>query len=295
MSKKMVNIRYKLLFQNNSKPFLRWPGGKRWLIPILKKELQEMPINKYIEPFLGGGAVFFSINKIPSILSDINEELVNTYIQIRDNPNGVVKELKTKPINKEYYNHVRRSKPKSRISQAVRFLYLNRTSFSGLYRLNKEGHFNVPYGGGKRTTGVLWRDGLINCAAKALENVRIICSDFEKVIDIASKGDFVYCDPTYTVKHNNNGFRRYNEQIFSWEDQKRLAICCQKAVERGATVVVSNAYHKEIRQIYPSFKAHEVKRLSLLSAMPQYRSNVKEYLLIGINPKNHLPIQDHFK
>lgn len=264
-------------------PFLRWPGGKRWLTPILREELQGYisSSRKYFEPFLGGGALFFGMAEIPSLLADINFDLVNVYIQVRDNPNKLIKELKKLQVTKENYYKLRDTCFKSSLSMAVRFLFLNRTSFSGLYRINREGKFNVPFGGGDRTHEVLWRDGLIVKASRALQRAEVICADFEETISMAKERDIVYCDPTYTVKHNNNGFRRYNERVFSWNDQERLAQSCRLAVKRGALVLVSNAYHEEVRRLYPSFRTRLVKRLSRLSAKPQFRCWADEYLLIG--------------
>ena len=117
-----------------------------------------------------------------------------------------------------------------------------------MYRLNQQGEFNVPFGGGERTTAPLWEYNLLTSSARALRGAKLLAVDFEQAISEAKKGDLVYCDPTYTVAHNNNGFIRYNERNFSWEDQKRLSRSCHSAAARGALVIVSNAYHFGARE-----------------------------------------------
>lgn len=266
---------------NNAKPFIRWPGGKRWLIPTVLKEIGNIVPKRYIEPFLGGGAIFFSTSFPKCILSDLNVELVNAYEQVRDNPMKLIDKLKKYPINKAFYDEIKNKKYSSPISKAARFLYLNRTAFSGIYRTNLNGEYNVPYGGGSRTQKILWEQNLIINASKQLQNKILICSDFEAIIKKANNGDIVYCDPTYTVRHNNNGFRRYNEKIFSWEDQIRLAKCCNNAVSKGAIVIVSNAFHKEVSELYKGFTHIRVERPSMLSVDPVFRTKTVESLFIS--------------
>ena len=166
------------------------------------------------------------------------------------------------------------------IHRAVRFLYLNRTAFSGMYRLNKQGHFNVPYGGGQRTPKPLWEKNLLKIACHALQSSTLTTMDFEESIQNAGENDLIYCDPTYTTAHNNNGFIRYNEQNFSWADQIRLADACQKASERGAIVIVSNAYHCEIAKLYPNAQTCVLERMSCLCPKTSKRNAVKEYLFV---------------
>jgi DNA adenine methylase len=225
-----------------AKPFLKWPGGKRWLIPYIHNLLKEQVFDRYFEPFLGGGAVFFSLHPRVATLSDVNAELVNTYLQVKARPLDLIEKLKKIPVDKETYLSLREASPINPVDRAVRFLYLNRTAFGGMYRLDREGHFNVPFGGGERTPEPLWRDNLLINASEILRNTVIATADFEEILARTGKGDLVYCDPTYTVSHNNNGFIRYNERNFSWSDQVRLARVCREAATRGATILVSNAF-----------------------------------------------------
>jgi DNA adenine methylase len=261
-------------------PFIRWPGGKRWLVPKMKKILRGLRFKRYFEPFLGGGAFYFSFTPGPAVLSDINKDLVNTYIHVRDHAEQLVAELQRLAINKATYETFRETTFESSFYRAVRFLYLNRTGFSGIYRVNAKGNFNVPYGGGDRTLIPLLKNNLLLRASKALQGTRIVCADFDDLIVEAKDGDLLYCDPIYTVSHNNNGFRRYNESVFSWEDQERLGKACQAAARRGCTVIVSNAFHHEIRNVYSGAEIYTFKRWSGLSSNPNKRKPRDEYLFI---------------
>lgn len=261
-------------------PFLKWLGGKRWLIPKIRDEISDLKFDRYIELFLGGGAAFFILGIRPAVLSDINGELINAYIQVRDNVDRILKRLKGIKTDSETYYKIRNTNPTNELARAVRFIYLNRTAFSGIYRVNNKGEFNVPFGNYGNSTEVLWKGKLLSKASKLLQGTTIVCSDFERILDKAKKGDLVYCDPTYTTMHNNNGFRKYNEKCFSWADQERLAIVCNKAASRGATILVSNAYHEDLLRLYDRFEAHVVKRKSVLCPEPSKRKMVQEYLFI---------------
>ena len=149
-----------------------------------------------------------------------------------------------------------------------------------MYRLNKKGIFNVPYGGGDRTPEPLWRDNLLINCQRSLKKAKLINCDFEELLSKASENDFVYCDPTYTTAHNNNGFIRYNEQNFSWADQKRLSAICKKIAQKGATVVVSNAYHYDLKKLYKGAQLYVFDRNSLLCPIPSKRGKTKEFLFV---------------
>jgi DNA adenine methylase len=166
------------------------------------------------------------------------------------------------------------------MTKTARFLYLNRTAFGGMYRLNSNGQFNVPFGGGQRTPAPLWERALVKRASDALDGVTIMCADFEETINMARAGDVVYCDPTCTVAHDRNAFIRYNEKNFSREDQKRLAETAKAAVARGATVLVTNAHHRSIRELYSDAEVQHLKRRSLVSTDPAKRREVSEYLFV---------------
>ena len=266
--------------QSNSPltPFLKWPGGKRWLVPKLLSTVGDRTLETYYEPFLGGGALFFALQPDNSVLTDLNSDLINTYHQVKHNPDQLLDRIRDLSVTKTSYYALRESDPKILLDRAVRFLFLNRTAFGGMYRLNRSGQFNVPYGGGERTTKPLWERNLISNASLALENTTLKASDFEPIMAQACSGDVIYCDPTYTVAHNNNGFIRYNESNFSWDDQKRLANSCKSAARRGAFVIVSNAVHNDILTLFKPTHHIIVNRYSCLSPIPRYRRHVEEYL-----------------
>src|ERR1700682_944422 len=227
-------------------PFLRWPGGKRWLPVQLVDLLRGIRFGRYFEPFLGGGAVYFALRPANSTLSDLNEDLINTYRQVRRCPFVLESALRALPVNARTYGSIRASCPRSAFDRATRFLYLNRTAFAGMYRTNKSGMFNVPFGEPGRTLDVLWRGARLSRAARALKGTELMACDFEEIVNRAGQGDLVYCDPIYSVVHNDNGFVRYNETVFSWRDQERLCCAAPWARRRGATGLVSNANHTSV-------------------------------------------------
>jgi DNA adenine methylase len=263
-----------------SLPFLKWPGGKRWAAPIIARLLAESLTGTYYEPFLGGGAVFFHLQPKKAVLSDINPDLIETYVAVQRNPDGVLERLQRLRVSKREYYRIRSEVPNGELLRAARFLYLNRTAFGGIYRLNHEGEFNVPYGGGKRTPNILWKNELITKSSESLVGTKILCRNYETILSDAGQGDAVYCDPTYTVTHDRNCFVRYNEMNFAWADQQRLALAVARAVERGATVVVSNAHHPAVLDLYPNAEVRTLSRTSCVSRDPNKRRSVEEYLFV---------------
>jgi DNA adenine methylase len=260
-------------------PFLKWPGGKRWAAPRIVEIIRECLTGTYYEPFLGGGAVFFHLRPERAVLSDINDDLINTYEIVKSNSDELLAIIKAMPVSSVHYYRIRDSEPSEPLLRAGRLLYLNRTAFGGVYRLNKLGKFNVPYGG-DRTPEALWRNKLIKLASVALAHADIRVGDFEFIMNEVGEGDVVYCDPTYTVAHDSNGFRRYNERNFAWLDQERLAHAAVRALRRGATVVVSNAHHQSIKKLYPFGECIELTRYSNVSPNRNARRQVQEYLFV---------------
>jgi|SRR5665213_1008863 len=239
------------------KPFLKWAGGKRWLTSsdLLPKFA---PYAKYVEPFLGSGSVFFSTNPQKAILADSNDELVNCYQAIKHRPNLVRRYLVQHRRNHsdEYYYQLRDTQPASAFARAARFIYLNRTCWNGLYRVNRRGIFNVPRG---TKNSILFADEDFALISERLADAEIVCADFEFTIGKAKRGDLVFADPPYTVLHNNNGFIKYNETIFSWDDQIRLRDCLVEAARRGVQVYLTNADHESVRNLYEGLG--EISRL----------------------------------
>ncbi|WP_430414762.1 DNA adenine methylase [Parasphingorhabdus sp.] len=260
------------------KPFLKWAGGKRWLTGHERINFPPQ-FQTYFEPFLGGGAIFLHLRPRSAVLSDVNERLVETYDEIQNNPSGILDllTLHQEAHCKDYYYRIRVTEFDTSTQRAAQFLYLNRTCWNGLYRVNKKGKFNVPIGTKDR---VLDPTEDFFEISKILKRAKLICGDFEKTIDMAGMGDFVFCDPPYTTRHNNNGFVKYNENIFSWDDQKRLAYAAFRAKKRGATVIVTNADHSSVRDLYQN--AEELKsmgRMTVISGKNKGRSATTELLV----------------
>jgi DNA adenine methylase len=264
-------------------PFIKWPGGKRWVARQIAELVAARLSGTYFEPFLGGGAVFFHLRPFRAVLADVNEDLIATYRTVRRDSGAIVGRLRRYRVTEEDYYRIRARDPKDPVARAARFLYLNRTAFGGVYRLNLEGRFNVPYGGGERTPAILWQTEILERAGRALRRAQLKVSDFEPVLNLARAGDVAYCDPTYTVAHDNNGFVRYNERNFSWSDQKRLAAVADAATRRGATVIISNAHHASILELYPAAQFTILTRISRVTPKVSLRRPVDE-LLITLNP-----------
>lgn len=259
--------------------FLRWAGGKRWLSEHLSDYINCYEFNRYFEPFLGGGSTFFSLRPKKSVLSDCNGELINTYVQVKLDYIGVERSLRKLPNTEDSYKQIRESIPLSEIERAARFIYLNRTCFNGLYRINQRGQFNVPYGGGDRGYESLLTNQVLGIASKALQKSRIVCQDFESSLQKSGTGDIVYCDPAYTVAHNSNGFVRYNEKVFSWNDQCRLRDSAFSAASRGAIILVSNAAHESLMKLYHPFKPFTLTRGCTVGGKVG-RGHFNEYLFL---------------
>ncbi len=257
-------------------PLLKWTGGKR---SILKHLIELVPrsFNQYYEPFFGGGALFFALHSHNPILSDNNKDLINCYTQIRDCPNDVITYLSRYKNTEIDYYKVRNSIPRKGAEKAARLIFLVTLSFNGIYRINKEGMFNVPYGHKKHLRPC--NPVAIHSASAALASAELHCQDFASAVASARKGDFVYFDPPYTVAHGNNGFLKYNAKIFSWQDQIRLSITATNLAKRGCNILVSNADHPSILSLYRGFKISRVLRHSIISASSNYRRPVTELLI----------------
>jgi len=259
-------------------PFLRWPGGKRWLSPLLEKLAANIPYVRYVEPFLGGGSIYFALNPARALLADINFDLIEVYKTVRQHPHEVEAALDDLSLGEKSYYRIRARKPKTAIRRSAKFIYLNRTSFSGLYRVNALGNFNVPYGGDRNPSDLISRKSIIH-AAERLSSAVLCSCDFGLTVNMSGSGDLVYCDPTYTVSHNKNGFIRYNESNFSWNDQVRLRNSAVSAAERGASVLVSNAHHRHLLKLYRGFSYLIVKRYSALAPAVVHRGQTSELLI----------------
>ena len=258
--------------------FLRWAGSKRALLPQI---VEALPANfgVYREPFLGSGALFFLLRPERAALSDACSDLVQAFEAVRDDVGAVLRYLEPLKPDKETFYSVRGNRSRGRIRHAAEFIYLNKTCWNGLYRVNSDGEFNVPYGAPK--TEFIADPANLRACSKALRapGVSLNTSHFTDALADVSPGDLVFLDPPYVTGHNNNGFIDYNEKLFSWADQERAAECAIKAAQAGAHVIVTNAFHQAVLDLYPGFEMRPLVRHSTLASSASARREVTEAVL----------------
>lgn len=259
--------------------FLKWAGGKRWLIPLVKDRLPEY--QTYYEPCLGSGCLFFALEPKQSVISDTNPDLINCYRQVKNHCSSVIKILKKLPATKEMYYKIRDHyySKGDYIKRAAYFIFLNKTCWNGLYRVNNQGNFNVPSGDLDRERLIYQEDHLM-LVSQRLKNSKIICADFEEVVNTAKKGDLVYFDPPYVTSHLKNGFIKYNSKLFSQIDELRLSRVAGVLSSKGVHVMVSNAAHPLIKELYDGqFYKNEISRFSGIAADISRRTKFVELLV----------------
>lgn len=266
-----------------SNTFLKWAGGKKWFV---NRENMRFPdeYNRYIEPFLGSGAVFFYLEPQEAILSDINNELINTYIAVRDEIEAVYRNLKIHERHhcREYYYQIRDSNTRTLATSAARMIYLNKSCFNGIYRVNRQGEFNVPYGTKEAIS--FNHENLVE-SSNVLQNAQIFCRDFEATIDMAQESDFIFCDPPYAVVNEENRFIGYNADVFSWKDQIRLAEALIRAKDRKVKIIMTNVEHKDVRRLYENIKGvtlDTVQRKCFIAGAAEGRKIYQE-LIVSAN------------
>lgn len=266
--------------------FLKWPGGKRWFIGRYFNIFPSV-YNRYIEPFLGSGSVFFYLEPKQSLLSDTNEELINLYNEMRDHPVELARLMIHHNGNhsSEYYYQIRGHKATSNLERAAQFLYLNRTCYNGMYRVNQKGEFNVPIG--TKTKCDQDVDSFAEFS-RLLKTATLCVCDFEKPILDASEGDLIFADPPYVVARRDGTFINYNDKLFSWDDQKRLLTLLFDARERGAYVISTNSYSPQIVDMYKhqGFYTTAISRSCVMAANSKKRGKIKELLITSYEIKN---------
>jgi len=292
-SNKKMTAKIDILCTKQYQPFIKWVGGKRGLLEqILPLFPQEF--NNYYEPFVGGGAVFFEIfskgmlkNK-KVILSDINSELVNTYNVIKNYPLKLISYLEDykKQHCKEFYYKIRELDRRedfaklSDIEKATRFIYLNKTCFNGLYRVNKKGYFNTPIGKFKNPNIV--DKSVILSASEALHNVKIVQQSFKEVLKYAKKGDLVYFDPPYYPLNETSNFTSYDSNCFLEKEQFELFELFDKLANRGVKVVESNSDTKFIKDLYKDYDIQIVSANRFINSKSNGRGKITEVLVKGV-------------
>lgn len=259
--------------------FLKWPGGKRWFIGkyncIFPSEY-----NCYIEPFLGSASVFFYLQPQRAILSDTNAELINLYTVMREHPLALatLMEKHESAHCKEYYYRIRSIKTGNQIECAARFLYLNRTCYNGMYRVNQKGEFNVPIG--TKTRCANDADSFEEYSS-LLQKAHLFSCDFEESISQAKHGDLLFADPPYAVASKQGPFINYNDKLFSWDDQKRLLKSLCEARRRGAYIIATNSNNLQLNEMYleNDFFTQTISRHCVMAADPTKRNPTKELLI----------------
>lgn len=267
-------------------PFTKWTGGKRKLIPKLK-ELMPEAYGNYYEPFIGGGALFFELSPRVAIINDFNEELINCYIQIKENPIKLIEILKIhkEKNSKEYYLEIRgldrtdKFKELSKVERAARIMYMLRVDFNGLYRVNSKNQFNVPYG--NYANPKIVDEELINNISNYLNtyDITMTSGDFEDSVSTVKEGDFVYFDPPYIPLNETSSFTSYTHEGFSYEDQVRLRNTVRRLTEKGVKVMVSNSSSKLTIDLYEEFNIHYVEVSRTNGAKSSSRGIIKEVII----------------
>ncbi|MBI4762177.1 MAG: DNA adenine methylase [Chloroflexota bacterium] len=266
------------------RPFLKWAGGKTQLADAL---LERMPMSfhDYHEPFVGSGAIFFRLYREQKIrravLSDLNAELIDTYLAVRDCVSEVVKILSDFPHEEQFYYDIRTKNPwkLSLPERAARMIYLNKTGYNGLYRVNRQGMFNVPFGRYK-SPNYLDKKNLL-AVSQALQNVEILCVPFETVLERANPGDWVYFDPPYVPLSQTANFTSYHANGFGLKDQERLRDVCIELSRNNVYITLSNSDTEIIRSLYGSayFAIDEVLANRAINCNGAKRGKITELVI----------------
>lgn len=265
------------------KPFLKWAGGKTALLPEILPRLPAR-IDTYYEPFLGGGAVFFALAAERrfgrALLGDANEDLVDTYVALATDPKAVIEALSKHVYEESYYYTMRASKPKTLAARAARFIYLNRTCFNGLYRVNKKGEFNVPFG--RYTNPTICDAENLGAVSMVLrDSVAIANVDFENLAANAREGDVVYYDPPYVPLTPTSSFTSFTAGGFGLNEQIRLRDSFKELDARGVHVLLSNSDTPVVRELYAGFKLAKVRVPRRINSKGGKRGDVGELLISG--------------
>ena len=270
----------------NLQPFTKWTGGKRQLLGELRSYMPET-YGRYFEPFVGGGALFFDLAPEQAVINDFNEELINAYRQIKNNPAELIDLLiKHKENNsKDYYLALRSADRDGRISRmtgverAARILYMLRVDFNGLYRVNSKNQFNVPYGRYKNPK-IVDVDLLYQISEYLNENdVEILQTDFAEAVKDAQTGDFVYFDPPYIPLNETSSFTSYTHEGFSYEEQVRLRDTFKELTERGVYAMLSNSSSPLVEELYKDFNIYFVEAQRTNGAKSSSRGKISEIIV----------------
>lgn len=268
--------------KNETYPIVKWVGGKRQLLSELLKNMPQT-FGRYFEPFLGGGALFFELQPQEGYIADSNEELINLYLVVRDNVNDLILDLNKHEISKEYFLAIRNVdrtseyKNYSNVERASRFIYLNRTCFNGMYRVNSQGFFNVPYGNYKNPR-IIDKNNLYNCS-ELLKNTEIKCTDFSTVLEKVKSGDFVYFDPPYVPLNETSSFTSYTKFGFDIDMQFLLRDVCDELHSKKVKFMVSNSDTPLVNELYSKYNIQKVYASRMINANAAGRGKISEVLI----------------
>jgi DNA adenine methylase len=263
------------------KPFVKWAGGKRQIIDILIKNIPDN-FGTYIEPFVGGGALFFELKPHRAIISDINAELINAYLVIKDNVEDLIESLKKHKNEKSYYYKLRSLNPDtlSPVERASRFIYLNKTCYNGLYRENSKGQFNVPFGNYKNPK--ICDEENLRAVSELLNSidVQIFNCDYRETCKLAKEGDFVYFDPPYHPLSRTASFTKYTKFDFNEDDQIELSMVFRELDKKGCYVLLSNSNTDFIRDLYKDYEIIDVEAMRAINAKGNKRGRRKIEIIV---------------
>ena len=263
-------------------PIVKWVGGKRQLMFDLLKNMPQN-YNRYFEPFIGGGALFFELQPDNAYISDMNEELISLYQVVRDNVDELITDLKKHDISKEYFMEIRNIDRTenyenwSSVQKASRFIYLNRTCFNGMYRVNSKGEFNVPFGHYKNPR-IVDENNLINCS-NLLQRTEIRHADFSEILTKVQKGDFVYFDPPYVPLSETSSFTSYTKDGFDIDMQFKLRDVCDELDSMGVKFLLSNSDTKLVNELYANYEIKKVFASRQINANADGRGKITEVLV----------------
>lgn len=268
-----------------ARPFLKWAGGKKQLADRIL-EILPQGVHTYYEPFVGGGAIFFALAAAKrfrrAVLNDFNKELMDTYKVMRDFPDELVEQLQKYPYSREVFEEFRSKMPEdySPVRRAARMIYLNRTCFNGLYRVNKSGRFNAPWGK-YQNPKIVDPDNFRACAKILNRYAALFCDDFAEVVYDAGPADAVYLDPPYIPVSATANFRSYTVDGFTLNDHRRLALLFKQLADKGVAVVASNSDTEMARQLYEGFEMHRVMAKRAINSKGSKRGPVAELIIVG--------------
>jgi len=263
----------------SARPLLKWAGGKRQLVEHLRSHIPRQH-GRYFEPFLGGGALFFAHRRGSTVLADVNARLIRAYRGVRDDVESVIRRLKKCPHDRKFFYRFREAEidARSDVEVAAWFIYLNKTAFNGLYRVNRSNRFNVPFG--RYTNPTICDEANLRACSAALAGVELLVEDFETVVAKATGDDFVYFDPPYVPLSATSSFTSYTALGFGVTEQIRLRDTARKLKQRGVHVLLSNSAAPLVRDLYKDgFHVIEVSATRLVNSKAAARGAIPELLI----------------